>query len=107
MKADDERQNGVHGGLQTHSEANGHINGFPKKETDPTANDQEVERGAGDVEKGPPAGGPPAFNPADFPEGGLEAWLTVSGGWCCLFVSFGWINCELKLLLYLGWRELS
>lgn len=28
-------------------------------------------------------------NPADFPDGGLEAWLVVFGGWCCLF-------CELK-----------
>jgi len=32
-------------------------------------------------------------NPADFPDGGLEAWLVVLGGWCCLFCSFGWINC--------------
>lgn len=24
-------------------------------------------------------------NPADFPDGGLEAWLVVFGGWCCLF----------------------
>ncbi|KAJ5105041.1 MFS transporter asaE [Penicillium alfredii] len=27
------------------------------------------------------------------PDGGLQAWLTVLGGFCCLFVSFGWINC--------------
>lgn len=24
-------------------------------------------------------------NPADFPDGGLEAWLVVLGGWCALF----------------------
>ncbi len=36
---------------------------------------------------------PGGINPADFPDGGLEAWLVVVGGWCCLFVSFGWINC--------------
>ncbi|KAL3426234.1 monocarboxylate permease-like protein [Phlyctema vagabunda] len=48
-----------------------------------------------DVEKGtaaqPPTRG--GINPADFPDGGLEAWLVVLGGWCCLFCSFGWINC--------------
>ncbi|CRJ81795.1 hypothetical protein BN1708_001974 [Verticillium longisporum] len=33
------------------------------------------------------------FNPADFPDGGLEAWLVVLGGWCALFCTFGLINC--------------
>lgn len=36
---------------------------------------------------------PGGINPADFPDGGRDAWLAVMGGWCCLFVSFGWINC--------------
>ncbi|KKK22057.1 hypothetical protein AOCH_005620 [Aspergillus ochraceoroseus] len=27
------------------------------------------------------------------PDGGLRAWWTVAGGFCGLFVSFGWINC--------------
>lgn len=36
---------------------------------------------------------PGGVNPADFPDGGLEAWLVVLGSFCCLFVSFGWINC--------------
>lgn len=31
--------------------------------------------------------------PSEFPEGGTKAWLTVAGGWACLFVSFGWVNC--------------
>jgi hypothetical protein len=44
------------------------------------------------------AGVPPkavagGINPADFPDGGLEAWLVVFGGWLGLFTSFGWINC--------------
>lgn len=48
-----------------------------------------------DVER---AGGAPSAsrggaNPADFPDGGVEAWLVVLGAWCCLFCSFGWINC--------------
>ncbi|MCJ1249423.1 hypothetical protein MMC30_006647 [Trapelia coarctata] len=33
------------------------------------------------------------MDPSSFPDGGLEAWLVVFGGFCCLFVSFGWINC--------------
>ena len=48
-----------------------------------------------DLEKGPedqtPAK-PNPFDPASFPDGGLEAWLAVSGAFCCLFCSFGWIN---------------
>ena len=36
--------------------------------------------------------GPPGFDPSSFPDGGLEAWLAVSGAFCCLFCSFGWIN---------------
>ncbi|KAI2606752.1 MFS general substrate transporter [Hypoxylon sp. NC1633] len=50
-----------------------------------------------DMEKGgvapphPPAA--PGFNPADFPDGGLEAWLVVAGGFASLFSTFGLINC--------------
>ena len=32
------------------------------------------------------------MDPSQFPDGGLEAWLVVSGAFCCLFCSFGWIN---------------
>ncbi|KAL7619469.1 hypothetical protein AAE478_010008 [Parahypoxylon ruwenzoriense] len=38
-------------------------------------------------------GPPPGFNPADFPDGGLEAWLVVAGGFCALFSTFGLVNC--------------
>jgi hypothetical protein len=53
----------------------------------------------GDIEKGgdspaKPQGPPPgAFNPRDNPDGGLQAWLCVTGDFCILFCSFGWINC--------------
>jgi hypothetical protein len=29
------------------------------------------------------------MDPSSFPDGGLQAWLTVGGAWCALFVSFG------------------
>ncbi|KAI2631497.1 MFS general substrate transporter [Hypomontagnella submonticulosa] len=52
-----------------------------------------------DMEKGgvappqQPPGAPPGFSPADFPDGGLEAWLVVAGGFCALFSTFGLVNC--------------
>src|SRR5690242_3211949 len=33
------------------------------------------------------------FHPSQFPDGGKDAWLCLLGGFCCLFCSFGWINC--------------
>lgn len=33
--------------------------------------------------------------PSMPPDGGWQAWLVVMGAFCSLFVSFGWINCEL------------
>ncbi|MCJ1265419.1 hypothetical protein MMC22_005296 [Lobaria immixta] len=43
------------------------------------------------AEKAPAASG--LHDPKSFPDGGFEAWLVVSGGFFCLFCSFGWINC--------------
>jgi hypothetical protein len=31
--------------------------------------------------------------PGPPPDGGLQAWLAVLGGFCTIFASFGWINC--------------
>ncbi|KAH5760898.1 hypothetical protein HBI16_185250 [Parastagonospora nodorum] len=31
--------------------------------------------------------------PSPPPDGGLQAWLVVLGGFCTVFASFGWINC--------------
>lgn len=42
-------------------------------------------------EEAPPAN--PWSDPSSFPDGGTKAWLSVAGAACCLFVSFGWINC--------------
>jgi hypothetical protein len=42
---------------------------------------------------------PPAFDPRDNPDGGRDAWLVVLGAFCCMFCSFGWINCESLLPL--------
>ncbi|MCJ1424431.1 hypothetical protein MMC29_002319 [Sticta canariensis] len=44
-----------------------------------------------EAEKVPAA--PGLHDPKSFPDGGFEAWLVVSGGFFCLFCSFGWINC--------------
>lgn len=32
-------------------------------------------------------------DPVAFPDGGFHAWLCVTGGFCTIFASFGWINC--------------
>lgn len=46
-----------------------------------------------DVPAGPsPVAAAAALGPP--PDGGIEAWTTVLGAFCGLFVSFGWINCE-------------
>lgn len=39
----------------------------------------------------PPSG---KIDPSSFPDGGFQAWLVIVGTFCCLFVSFGWVNCE-------------
>ncbi|KAF4968459.1 hypothetical protein FSARC_4153 [Fusarium sarcochroum] len=49
-----------------------------------------------DVEKVPSQQQPVDPTTTDFgppPDGGLEAWLVVVGGFCAVFASFGWINC--------------
>ena len=53
--------------------------------------DADIEEEAQSGKKRAPVAG--GANPADFPDGGLEAWTVTLGGWCCLFCSFGWINC--------------
>lgn len=60
----------------------------------------DEEKGASTAERPaaanvPPTAAPPmAFDPRENPDGGIEAWLVVLGAFCCMFCSFGWINCE-------------
>ena len=52
-------------------------------------------------EEAPIAAKPAIVNPWDpsqFPDGGMAAWLVVTGAFCCVFCSFGWINCEINLI---------
>ena len=70
--------------------------GMTSDRSDANSKDVDLERAkpedvAERKEPGPPKG-PPGIDPASFPDGGTKAWLTVLGGFCCLFVSFGWIN---------------
>ncbi|KAI4111342.1 MAG: hypothetical protein LQ339_000541 [Xanthoria mediterranea] len=47
------------------------------------------------------------FDPSSFPDGGLQAWLVVSGAFCCLFCSFGWVNCIGVFQAYYQTHQLS
>ena len=45
------------------------------------------------VEEAPKPPANPWADPASFPDGGPQAWLTVAAASACFFVSWGWINC--------------
>lgn len=75
--------------------------GAPKGVQDTEANvlpDTSDETKELDLEKAEadtiPSKPPGPMDPSSFPDGGLDAWLVVSGGFACLFCSFGWINGE-------------
>lgn len=54
----------------------------------------EVDRGSNEISSEDlPLPKPADPNPADFPDGGLQAWTVVAGSCCCMFASMGWINC--------------
>lgn len=53
--------------------------------------DQEPPSRTAEKPRGPQPGS--GWHPDDFPDGGLEAWLVVLGGWCGMFSTFGFINC--------------
>jgi hypothetical protein len=33
------------------------------------------------------------WDASQFPDGGFQAWSVLAGASCCLFCSFGWLNC--------------
>ncbi|PYH91535.1 MFS general substrate transporter [Aspergillus ellipticus CBS 707.79] len=41
------------------------------------------------------------------PDGGYKAWMTVVGGFCSMFVSFGWTNCMGIFIDYYQTHQLS
>ncbi|KAI9666624.1 MAG: hypothetical protein M1821_004560 [Bathelium mastoideum] len=92
-----EKQDGHYHYSAASPEEDGHVTSAFPKDVEAAGGEQDLPGTGVDVEKGlsdgPPSAPPPAFNPADFPDGGAKAWSVVAGGWCCLFVSFGWINC--------------
>ncbi|KAK5995713.1 Altered inheritance of mitochondria protein 24 [Cladobotryum mycophilum] len=62
----------------------------PKNETTDTASDLEVGTTITQLQQQQQQQRP---NLTDFPDGGVEAWLMVAGGWCALFCTFGLVNC--------------
>jgi MFS family permease len=62
---------------------------------------EKQSTGAGTLSQPPAAGGgAPDISLGDFPDGGLDAWLCVLGGFCALFCTFGLVNCVGVFLQY-------
>lgn len=73
--------------VEKQNEANDAIPAAPSlsynADADKTSSENDAEP------KAPPQMKNPMMDPSSFPDGGLQAWLTVGGAWCALFVSFG------------------
>lgn len=41
----------------------------------------------------------PAWTPSPAPDGGFTAWSVLTGSWCVLFCSFGWINSKFLFIV--------
>lgn len=54
---------------------------LPEVETAPEIQDEEKGKAQGGKPEFPP------FHPMNNPDGGRQAWLTVVGGFCCLYAS--------------------
>lgn len=84
---------------ETPSSRRGSLERIPSQNSETIANvvAEREDVAEADLEKngigspGPPVAG--GINPADFPDGGWEAWLVVFGTWCGLFCTFGLVNC--------------
>lgn len=66
-----------------------------KKDIDPDTDLQKRDLEA--APNAPETSQPPVTDFGPPPDGGLEAWLVVAGGFCTVFASFGWINCRSSL----------
>lgn len=75
-----------------HSQAE--ASSLPQVQAEPQSSD--IEKSAATVSERPAEQPPGAFDPRENPDGGRDAWLVVLGGCCCLFCSFGWINCKIR-----------
>ena len=78
------------------SRTNANIYPEPEDVAEADVEEAAKEKAEQQQQQGPPAGGPPpgsGWHPSDFPDGGVQAWLVVFGGWCGLFCTFGFINC--------------
>ncbi|CAJ0555014.1 Ff.00g135270.m01.CDS01 [Fusarium sp. VM40] len=53
----------------------------PQTQPDSSTEKESIQEAGPVTDFGPP------------PDGGLEAWAVVAGGFCAVFASFGWINC--------------
>ncbi|KAL8953618.1 MAG: hypothetical protein Q9222_000544 [Ikaeria aurantiellina] len=84
----DRSASNIHSASKEPDETDAHI--LPDTSDDTAADHiSDTEKGSSDVK--PAVAG---FDPSSFPDGGVQAWLAVSGAFCCLFCSFGWINCK-------------
>ncbi|KAF2709681.1 MFS general substrate transporter [Pleomassaria siparia CBS 279.74] len=70
-------------------------NSFELKQHNDMDVDVDIEKNAATEEQPntTPTEPLPLSHPSMFPEGGRDAWLALLGAFCCLFCSFGWINC--------------
>jgi hypothetical protein len=73
--------------VEKQNEANHAIPATPSLSNDADADKTSSNNDA--EPKAPPQMKNPMMDPSSFPDGGLQAWLTVGGAWCALFVSFG------------------
>ncbi|KAJ4293269.1 hypothetical protein N0V90_008551 [Kalmusia sp. IMI 367209] len=65
--------------------------------------DDSIREKEPDIERGPsekvpdnsqtPSEPVNPWHPSQFPDGGKDAFLCLLGAFCCLFCSFGWLNC--------------
>jgi MFS family permease len=86
-------------------------NTAPSVHSTPAMSDQinDIEKGQlRTTEPSEKADGPPVpLGPGPPPDGGIKAWMVVLGGFCGLFVSFGWINCIGVFQTYYESHQLS